>query len=89
VLTDLHEKPGQLRDMLSGDAAQPQQGQVRLPTSCHPRWPRPCSRASRPWWSSGSSVGSRHQRQRKENKENTYLPCAKQRSWRLVQCGLY
>ena len=25
VLTDLHEKPGQLRDMLSGGAAQPQQ----------------------------------------------------------------
>jgi hypothetical protein len=25
VLTDLHEKPGQLRDMLGGDAAQPQQ----------------------------------------------------------------
>src|SRR5262249_52621716 len=24
--------------------------QVRSPTSCHPRWPRPCSRASRPWW---------------------------------------
>ena len=25
VLTDLHKKPGQLRDMLGGDAAQPQQ----------------------------------------------------------------
>ena len=25
VLTDLHQKPGQLRDMLGGDAAQPQQ----------------------------------------------------------------
>lgn len=25
VLTDLHEKPGQLRDMLGGDAAEPQQ----------------------------------------------------------------
>ena len=25
VLTDLHEKPGQLRDMLGGDAAQPQE----------------------------------------------------------------
>ena len=24
--------------------------QIRSPTSCHPRWPRPCSRASRPWW---------------------------------------
>jgi hypothetical protein len=24
VLTDLHKKPGQLRDMLGGDAAQPQ-----------------------------------------------------------------
>jgi cyanate lyase len=23
-----------------------------------PRWPRPCSRASRPWWSSASWVGS-------------------------------
>src|SRR5262249_41061097 len=32
--------------------------QVRSPTSCHPRWPRPCSRASRPWWSSASWVGS-------------------------------
>jgi hypothetical protein len=30
----------------------------RSPTSCHPRWPRPCSRASRPWWSSASWVGS-------------------------------
>jgi hypothetical protein len=25
VLTDLHQKPGQLRDMLGGEAAQPQQ----------------------------------------------------------------
>jgi len=25
VLTELHNKPGQLRDMLGGDAAQPQQ----------------------------------------------------------------
>jgi hypothetical protein len=25
VLTDLHKKPGQLRDMLGGDASQPQQ----------------------------------------------------------------
>jgi len=25
VLTDLHQKPGQLRDMLGDDAAQPQQ----------------------------------------------------------------
>ena len=25
MLTDLHEKPGQLRDMLGGDAIQPQQ----------------------------------------------------------------
>jgi hypothetical protein len=25
VLTDLHRKPGQLRDMLGGDAVQPQQ----------------------------------------------------------------
>ena len=25
VLTDLHKKPGQLRDMLGGDVAQPQQ----------------------------------------------------------------
>ena len=59
VLTDLHKKPGQLRDMLGGDAARlssKRQGQVRSPTSCHPRWPRPCSRASRPWWSSASCV---------------------------------
>jgi hypothetical protein len=28
VLTDLHEKPGQLRDMLGGDAVQPQQQAV-------------------------------------------------------------
>src|SRR5262249_5343044 len=32
--------------------------QVRSPTSCHPRWPRPCSRASRPWLSSASWVGN-------------------------------
>jgi hypothetical protein len=35
VLTDLHAKPGQLRDMLGGGAAQPQgkrQGQARSPT---------------------------------------------------------
>ena len=44
VLTDLHEKPGQLRDILGG----------RAKTYYRPRRPRPCSRASRPWWSSAS-----------------------------------
>jgi hypothetical protein len=49
VLTDLHEKPGQLRDILGpGDAES--QGQapdrILLQTCCRPRWPRPCSRAS-------------------------------------------
>jgi len=29
VLTDLHNKLGQLRDMLGGDAAQQRQGQIR------------------------------------------------------------
>ena len=57
VLTDLHEKPGQLRDIL-GPAApslrSKRQGRARSPTCCRPRWPRPSSRASRPWWSSAS-----------------------------------
>src|SRR5262249_61822486 len=34
------------------------QHQVRSPTSYHPRWPRPCSRVSRPWWSNAWWVGS-------------------------------
>ena len=46
VLADLHEKPGQLRDMLGGGAVQPQAQ-------------APCSRASRPWWSSASWVKGR------------------------------
>ena len=40
VLTDLHEKPGQLREILGGILSL--------------RRPRPCSRASRPWWSGAS-----------------------------------
>src|SRR5262249_25323930 len=47
------------------------QCQVRSSTSYHPRWPRPCSRASRPWWSSASWVGSAAstpaQRERRKN----------------------
>ena len=34
------------------------QRRTRLPTCWHPQWPRPCSQASRPWWSSASWVGS-------------------------------
>jgi hypothetical protein len=46
VLTDLHRKPGQLRDMLGGDALRSKhQTQIRSPICCHPRWPSPCSRA--------------------------------------------
>jgi hypothetical protein len=44
VLTDLHEKPGQLRDILGGGSGSSlkskRQGQARSPTCCHPRWPR-------------------------------------------------
>ena len=41
VLTDLHEKPGQLRDILGGILSRP-------------RRPRPCSGPLRPWWSDAS-----------------------------------
>ena len=57
VLTDLHGKPGQLRDMLGGGDVQPQaqaQRSNRSLTCWGPRRPRPYSRASRPWWSSAS-----------------------------------
>jgi len=57
VLTDLHGKPGQLRDILvSGDAQPQEQAQPsnRSSTYLRPRRQRPCSRASRPWWSSVS-----------------------------------
>ena len=52
VLTDLHEKPGQLRDILGAwrraSLRGKRQGRTRSQTCCRPRWPRPCSRASRP-----------------------------------------
>ena len=57
VLTDLHEKPGRLRDLLGGAAPSlrcKRQGRARSPTSWRPRRPRPCSRASRPRCSSAS-----------------------------------
>ena len=52
VLTDLHEKPGQLR-IFSVALAAPSlrgkhQGRILSPTCCRPRWPRPCLRESRP-----------------------------------------
>jgi len=52
VLTDLHKKPGQL-GICSEVVTMPtskRQGQIHLPRYCHPRWPRPCSQASRLWW---------------------------------------
>src|SRR5262249_39318774 len=61
VVTDLHKKPGQLRDMLGADDIKAQSqasGSIRSSTSCHLRWPRPCSRASRLWWSSASWADS-------------------------------
>ena len=51
VLTDLHEKRGQLRNILgAGDRnlRPKRQGRTLSPTCCRRRWPRPCSRASRP-----------------------------------------
>ena len=52
VLTDLHEKPGQLRDILRALAAPSlrgkHQGRILSQTCCRPRWPRPCLRESRP-----------------------------------------
>src|SRR5262249_7008450 len=40
----------------------------------HPRWPRPCSRASRPWWSSASWVGSAASTQRERRKNTRARP---------------
>jgi hypothetical protein len=56
VLTDLHGRPGQLRDILaSGDAQPHEQAQSSNPIiDLRPRRQRPCSRGSRPWWSSVS-----------------------------------
>ena len=53
VLTDIHEKPGQLRDILGpGDAEAQASGSNPSQTCFRPRWPRPCSRVSRPLSSS-------------------------------------
>ena len=62
VLTDLHQKPGQLRDILGGGEPglkSKRQRRTRLVTCWRPRWPRPCSQASRPWWLSASWVGDK------------------------------
>ena len=55
VLTDLHQKPGQLRDILGGGGVQPQQQpQGSNPIIDTEYLPRPCSRASPPVFSNAS-----------------------------------
>ena len=61
VLTDLHRSRGSFGICSAApppNLSSKRQDQVRSPTSCHPRWPRPCSRASRPGWSNASWAGS-------------------------------
>ena len=52
VLTDLHEKPrttpGYSRRLGTPSLRPKRLGQTQSQTCCRPRWPRPCSRASRP-----------------------------------------
>jgi hypothetical protein len=45
VLTDLHKKPGQLRDMLGGDAAQPQGQQASASSAITDMLPSPMAKA--------------------------------------------
>ena len=92
VLTDLHKKPGSSGICLAVPLSSKRQGQVRSPTSCHPRWPRRCSRASRPWWSSASWAGSAAptpaQREEKNTRHATptRLPAPCRCGRRLCRC---
>ena len=53
VLTDIHEKPGQLRDILGlATPKRKRQDRTRSSTCCRHRPARQCSRASRPLSSS-------------------------------------
>src|SRR5262249_55614580 len=59
-LTDLHKKPGQLRDMLGADAIQPRQASGSSPITdiLSSRMAKAVLAGIAPWWSSGLWVGS-------------------------------